>query len=170
VIESPLPRPVADPERADLTALLQRLGSNHPDPFLTEITVAAGHLSRVIPHCNNVEILKWIDRAAELHAASVGEDRAALAAQHRAWFVARHEVDYRAEAFEGDRLVVATWVRSARRSIAWRDSLVVRPADRTVICSAATLWVHLDLRTRRPLAPPAATGLSPPEQPGMGPA
>jgi acyl-CoA thioester hydrolase len=138
-----------------LAEILTPLGSRHPDPFLAEITVAAAHLSRLIPHCNNVEFVRWLDRVAELHAESIGQGREILAAEGRAWFVARHEVDYRAEAFEGDRLVVATWVRNGRKAVSWRDSLIVRPLDRTVICVAATLWVHVDLASRRPSTPPA---------------
>jgi acyl-CoA thioester hydrolase len=165
---SDLPRPVAAPDRSGLLGLFSDLGSSPRHPFLAEVTVASGHLSRLIPHCNNVEFLRWIDRAAELHAESLGESRAALAAEHRAWFVVRHEVDYRAEAFKGDRLVVATWIRNARRSLSWRDSLIVRPADRVVVCSATTVWVHVDLRTRRPILPPPSIPGSPPS-PVTGP-
>ena len=154
--EAPLPVPVGEAERAGLTELARSLGAPHQSPFLAEITVAPAHLSRLIPHCNNVEFVRWLDRAAELHADSIGQGRATLAAEDRAWFVARHEVDYRAEAFEGERLVVATWVRNARKSLSWRDSLIVRPFDRTIVCRAATLWIHVDLRSRRASAPGAA--------------
>lgn len=152
--DSPLPVPVAPGDAAEWKALVGSLGAAHPEPFLAEITVAEAHLSRLIPHCNNVEFVRWLDRVAELHAESVGQGRATLAAERRAWFVARHEVDYRAEAFHGERLVVATWVRNARKGLSWRDSLIVRPADRSVICVAATLWVHVDLDARRSKAPP----------------
>jgi len=152
--DAPLPEPICADERSTLTDLAKSLGVPHHSPFLSDVVVAAAHLSRLVPHCNNVELVRWLDRVAELHAESIGQGRASLAADHRAWFVARHEVDYRAEAFEGERLVVATWVRNGRKSVSWRDSLIVRPSDRTVVCSAATLWVHVDLRSRRPVAPP----------------
>lgn len=152
--EAPLPVPAAAGSRPELAGLARSLGSPHPDPFLAEITVGPAHLSRLVPHCNNVEFVRWLDRAAELHADSIGQGRETLAAEGRAWFVARHEVDYRAEAFDGERLVIATWVRNARRSLSWRDSLIVRPADQAVVCVAATLWVHVDLASRRPVPPP----------------
>lgn len=154
MIESPLPVAVPDSEVPDLLPLARSLGAAHPDPFLAGITVAEAHLSRLVPHCNNVEFVRWLDRAAELHADSIGQGRATLVTERRAWFVARHEVDYRAEAFEGERLVIATWVRNARKSLSWRDSLIVRPADGMVVCRAATLWIHVDLDSRRPKAPP----------------
>ena len=155
--DAPLPVPAGNAEQAALAELVRSLGVPHPAPFLAEITVAPAHLSRLIPHCNNVEFVRWLDRAAELHADSIGQGRDTLAAEHRAWFVARHEVDYRAEAFEGERLVVATWLRNARKSLSWRDSLIVRASDRTVVCRAATLWIHVDLRSRRPAAPSGAS-------------
>jgi acyl-CoA thioesterase FadM len=37
-----------------------------------------------------------------------------------------------------------------RRVKSWRDTLVVRPADATTVCRAATLWVLVDLASRRP--------------------
>jgi len=156
---APLPEPIP-PERAraiDFSWLPPEAAIPHPEPFLAELVVAEGHLSELIPHANNVEYLRWLDRAAELHAESVGQDRTRLAAEGRAWFVARHELDYRSESFRDERLVIATWVRSARKSLYWRDYRILRPADRTVVGLARTLWVHVDLGSRRPLAPPPGT-------------
>lgn len=70
------------------------------------------------------------------------------------WFVARHEVDYLAEAWRDDQLLIATWVRDMRRVKSWRDYIVIRPSDGEVICRAATLWVLVDLKRRKPLRIP----------------
>ena len=64
--------------------------------------------------------------------------------------VARHEIDYMAETWLDDELILATWVRSFRKVKTWRDYVVLRPSDQTIICKAATLWVLVDLNTRRP--------------------
>ena len=66
------------------------------------------------------------------------------------WFVARHEIDYLAEVWHNDKLVIATWVRDMQRVKSWRDYVVIRPADEVVVCRAATLWVFVDLARRRP--------------------
>jgi acyl-CoA thioester hydrolase len=123
----------------------------HPTPFLCDTRIDGEHLSRAVPHVSNVEFIRWIDRAAELHADSLGYTRQAMVDRGIMWFVVRHEIDYRAEAWAGDELVVATWVRDMRRTKSWRDTLVVRPADETILCRAATLWVLVDLPTRRPI-------------------
>ncbi len=125
-------------------------GVAHPHPFLCDLRIASDGMSRLVEHVSNVEYVRWLDRAAELHADSLGCTRSALLARGVMWFVARHEIDYLAEALPGDELVLATWVRSIQRVKSWRDTLVVRPADRTVVCRASTLWVLVDLSSRRP--------------------
>jgi acyl-CoA thioester hydrolase len=122
----------------------------HPRPFLCDARIDGGHLSRAVPHVSNIEFIRWIDRAAELHADALGYTRQAMVDRGIMWFVARHEIDYLAEAWADDQLVAATWVRDMRRVKSWRDTLVVRPADKTILCRAATLWVLVDLATRRP--------------------
>jgi len=128
----------------------------HPRPFLGELVVSADSLSRLVPHVNNTEYLRWLDRVAELHAENVGCGREMLLASGCAWFVARHEIDYLAECWEDERLVVATWVRTMRKTTSWRDTIVVRPADATLVCRASTLWAYVDLATRRAVRAPDA--------------
>jgi acyl-CoA thioester hydrolase len=135
----------------------------HPRPFLCDLAVVGDQLSDTVAHVSNVEFVRWLDRAAELHADSVGLTRARLLDDGLMWFVARHEVDYRAEAHAGDALVVATWVRDVRRVKSWRRTVVMRPADGRIVCEAATLWVLVHLASRRPvrIPPDMASRLDP---------
>ena len=93
----------------------------HPRPFGLRLVPSADGVSREVAHINNVEYVRWIDRAAELHADSLGHTRELLLASGRMWFVARHEVDYRAEVFPGDATppfcarVMAPWCAARRR-------------------------------------------------------
>ncbi|MDZ4755709.1 MAG: acyl-CoA thioesterase [Phycisphaerae bacterium] len=128
----------------------------HPRPFVAEITIDHTHLSRAVPHVNNLEYVRWLDGVAELHATAVGCTRSVLLAQDRCFFVARHEVDYLAECWEHDQLIVATWVRSMKKTSSWRETVVVRPNDDTIVCRAKTLWAFVDLQSRRPARIPAA--------------
>ena len=122
----------------------------HPSPFLCDLRVTREHLGGVIEHVSNVEYVRWLDRAAELHADSLGYTRRFMLQKQLMWFVARHEIDYLAECWLDDELVIATWVRDFHKVRSWRDYLIVRPRDSQVICRAATLWVLVDLATRRP--------------------
>jgi len=126
----------------------------HGRPFALRLTAPADGVSRSVPHINNVEYVRWLDRAAELHSDALGWTRAQLVASGRMWFVARHEVDYRAEVFPGDALEVYTWVRTMGRSTSWRDTRIVRAGDGTPVCAASTLWAFVDLATRRPVRIP----------------
>jgi acyl-CoA thioester hydrolase len=128
----------------------------HPRPFVCRIQAGSAQASRAVEHVSNIEYLRWLDRAAELHCDTAGYRRADLLGMGVMWFVARHEIDYRAEAIPGDELLLLTWVRDVRRAKSWRDSVIVRPSDRVTITCAATLWVLVDLATRRPISAPDA--------------
>jgi acyl-CoA thioester hydrolase len=125
-------------------------GVPHPSPFLCDLRITREQLGTVIEHVSNIEYVRWLDRAAELHADSVGYTRRFMLDHYMMWFVARHEIDYLAEAWLDDELIIATWVRDFAKVKSWRDYIIVRPRDAQVICRAATLWVLVDLPTRRP--------------------
>lgn len=131
----------------------------HPDPFICTVDVAPGQLSTTIAHVDNIEYLRWIDRGAELHLDACGWSRNDLHAANIMWFVGRHEIDYRAETGPDDHLFLATWVRDVRRVKSWRDTVlwkITADGNARVVCRAATLWVLVDLATRRPKSIPAA--------------
>jgi acyl-CoA thioester hydrolase len=103
-----------------------------------------------IPHVNNAEYVRWIDRTAELATDAVGLTRQMLLEAKRMWFVARHEIDYRGESFVGDELLIATWISDYSRISALRRTVVYRPADQKIILDATTRWVYVNLETRKP--------------------
>jgi acyl-CoA thioester hydrolase len=122
----------------------------HPRPFAARLIVADEPANNVVGHVSNIEYVRWIDRVAELHADSIGYTRDAMLAEGYMWFVGRHEIDYLAECFSGDELLLLTWVRSFSRVKSWRDVRIIRPADGVIVCQAVTLWVLVDLESRRP--------------------
>lgn len=149
----PETRPQRDAAAAGC-GMLAAWGIPHPQPHLLEVDVDAASLSACVPHLNNVEILRLVDRGAESHLDRLGHTRAAMAARGVMWFVVRHEIDYLAEAFGGDRLLLATWIRSHGRTTSVRATRILRPADGKVVAAAESRWVHVDLATRRPLRIP----------------
>ena len=106
--------------------------------------------SEDIPHVNNAEYVRWIDRTAELATDHAGLTREMLLEARRMWFVARHEIDYRGESFVGDSLLIATWISDFSRTTAVRRTRVYRPSDDKVILDASTRWAYVNLDTRRP--------------------
>jgi len=139
------------------------VGITHRRPFICEIVPDEGVASRAIPHVSNIEYLRWVDRIAELHAKHLGLSRESLLAIDRMWFVARHELDYAAETWPGERIHVATWVRSVGRTRSWRETMAWRESDQRVVLRAATCWVLVDILSRRPsrIDPSWSTQLDP---------
>ena len=140
----------------------------HPTPFQCVIEVKDEHTSTEINHINNIEYLRWIDKAAQLHCDAFGWERSKLLDSGVMWFVARHEIDYRAEASTNDCLRLTTWVDDVRKVKSWRSTYIhahgVKPK---VICHCKTLWVLVDLQTRKPTSVPAdmANALQPLQPP-----
>jgi acyl-CoA thioester hydrolase len=128
----------------------------HPAAFWAHITPDRDTASRAVDHVSNVEYVRWLDMLGQRHLADVGWSADDLLKAGAMWFVARHEIDYRLEARAGETLVAATWVRNVRRVKSWRDVMVWKPAADgwRLVCTATTLWVHVNLATRKSTRPP----------------
>lgn len=125
--------------------------------FRVRHVVGEDDASGFVPHANNVAILGWIDRLAELHGDHAGTSRASLARDGRMWFVARHEIEYLGEAFVGDELELLTWVEKLGRTSLHRCSRIfLLRADEQprLVIRATSRWAMVDLATRRPVPIP----------------
>ena len=121
--------------------------------FRARHVVEAREASGLVPHANNVAILGWIDRLAELHGDHARASRASLADDGRMWFVARHEVDYLGETFVGDELELLTWVERLGRTSLHRSSrifILSGDAPPRLVVRATSRWALVDLASRRP--------------------
>lgn len=111
-----------------------------------ELTVTAGpeHLDEQ-GHVNNVVYVQWVQDVAVAHweTAVPSEVRDAYT-----WMLTRHEIDYRRQTFEGDRLVLRTWVGTASRISCERFTEISRGGE--VLASARSQWCLIDRRTGRP--------------------
>jgi len=83
-----------------------------------------------------------------------------MLASGRMWFVARHELDYRAECFAGDVLHAATWIERVDGARAWRRTAIWRAPEQPVL-TALTAWALVDLATRRPVPLRSIPGAAP---------
>lgn len=126
------------------------------DAWFGRIVPGSDTSSNAVAHVSNVEYVRWLDEVGQRHLANLGWNSDDLLAAGGMWFVARHEIDYMLEAYANEELHVATWVRSLRRVKSWRDTIVWRGGDDgpSIVSTASTLWVHVDLGSRRPIAPP----------------
>lgn len=135
--------------------LIQFEETKHPSPFQCSIEVLPEQSSNEVDHINNIEYLRWIDKASQLHCDVFGWTRDRLLEENIMWFVARHEIDYRSEAKSTDTLLLTTWVEDVRKVKSWRTTYIhVLGEHPRVVCQCKTLWVLVDLHTRKPTTVP----------------
>jgi acyl-CoA thioester hydrolase len=70
------------------------------------------------------------------------------------WVVRSHLVEYLRPAFEGERIIVSTWVVNMRRVRSLRRYRFVRIADGGLLVRGETDWVFVDATSGAPRAIP----------------
>ncbi len=97
-------------------------------------------------HANNLSYLRWMLSAAVAHSAALGMTGEKYRTMGCGFVVRRHEIDYLRPAFEGESLVVRTWVASMRKATSLRRYEIFRiEATREVkLAVAATDWAFVD--------------------------
>ena len=115
-------------------------------PFEIEVVVGEDDIDQ-LGHVNNVVYLRWVQDAATAHWYAIASD-----AEKRAflWVVARHEIDYKRQAFLGDKIVARTWVGGMSGRAFERNTELVRQVDGKVLAKALTFWRPIDATTKKP--------------------
>ena len=98
-------------------------------------------------HVNNLEYLRWGHRLSGLHWARVVPD--ALRAAYR-WVVARNEMDYFREVFEGDRLRLETWIEKAEKATTVRVVEIYNETRGELAARGRIFWFALDAASGKP--------------------
>ena len=112
-------------------------------------------------HVNNVVYLTYLEEARVDMLFTIGAELGAKALSEGV-LVARHEIDYRKPAFDGDELTVRTWV-GVPSGATWERFTEIRRAGELVV-SARTDWVLIDAPSGRPrrIDPTWTAWLTPP--------
>ncbi len=105
-------------------------------------------------HVSNLVYLRWVQDVAKEHSESVGYDAEAYEALGAVFVVRRHEIDYLAPAYAGDRIRAVTWVETWRGASATRRTTIERDADGRALARAVTTWAYVNQKTGRPLRIP----------------
>ncbi len=114
------------------------------------------------------DILRTMQRAAEIHANELGWGYEVLKEKNIAWVLTRTQVQMEAYPKVWDRIMVATWTGQIKHSVFPRY-FEFRAADGSVLGKAVTLWVLLDL-TERCMVSADKAGIDVPEDEGHAPA
>ena len=124
------------------------------NPFLMTITVKADETDR-LGHTNNQVYLKWLEQISWQHVESLGMDWAMHERLSRAMAITRTEIDYLAASYDGDELLLATWIdKSDQRLTSSRRFQLVRLNDHKTIIKAQSFYACIDLKSGRPARMP----------------
>lgn len=117
-----------------------------PAIFEFPLTVSADHIDR-LGHVNNLEYLAWMLDAAVAHSAAQGWNAQRYDELGSVWVVRSHEIKYIEPAYEGQQLVVRTWVADMTKVSSTRRYRIERVADGAVLAKASTRWAFIDRST-----------------------
>lgn len=96
-------------------------------------------------HVNNVAYVKWIQDIAVAHWRHfAGEEQQAKFN----WFVLRHEIDYKKQAFAGEEITAITWVGEPTR-ISWERFTEIKRGE-DLLVKARSVWCLIDRKTLKP--------------------
>jgi acyl-CoA thioester hydrolase len=114
-----------------------------------EVTAAPDDVD-MLGHVSNLVFVRWVQEAAAAHSGAAGWDLEAYKRLGTVFVVRRHEIDYLAPAFAGDRVALATWVESWEAASSIRRTSITRAHDGRELARAATTWVFVSLDSGRP--------------------
>ncbi len=105
-------------------------------------------------HAGNFHYIKWMQRAAIAHSTANGwspEDYLRLGA---GWVVRSHHITYLKPAFEGDEVVLRTWVANLKPATSLRKYEILNQQGE-VLARAETDWAFINYERQRAVRIPA---------------
>jgi len=105
-------------------------------------------------HVNNAVYLSYVDDCGIQVAAAFGWPVGRMMAENFAIIVRRHQIEYLLPAVLDDELEIATWVSDVKRATAIRHYTMTRVNDGLLIARAHTLYVWVDIASRKPIRIP----------------
>lgn len=109
----------------------------------------------ILGHANNLAYVAWMQSAALAHSAAQGWPTDAYQRLGAGWVVRTHQITYRLPAFEGEQVVIHTWVAGMKKATSLRRYQMVRASDRKTLATAATDWAFITYATGLPTRIPA---------------
>lgn len=116
----------------------------------------------VMGHVNNVVYLDWVQTAASKHWNHATADyfkdedptEERIGIKKMAWVVLDHHIRYKAEALEGEELIIKTYVEKMSGVRSERHTVITRKSDQKVLVTAVTNWCLLKMPEAKPMRIP----------------
>lgn len=117
-----------------------------PAIYEHHLTVSPGEIDRM-GHVNNLVYMSWMQAAAVAHSAAQGWNADRYEQLGSGWVVRSHEIKYVEPAYDGQPIIVRTWVADMTRVSSTRRYRIVRAADDALLAKAATRWAFINFAT-----------------------
>ena len=119
----------------------------NPEIYKKTLVVEKEHLDKQ-KHVNNVQYVQWVQDIAEEH----WEARASEEQKSQViWVVIKHEISYKKEAFQGDRISLQTYVGETTHVTSVRHVIIKNAETDKLLVEAKTTWCLLDAKTKKPV-------------------
>ncbi len=123
--------------------------SRMSDIFDVTIKVKAEHIDQ-LGHVNNVVYVQWMQDVATLHIEQLGLGLKEYIALKHAMVAVEHHVQYRKAAFEGEEVVLRTWLNDINALYSFRQYAFYRPSDQSILFMGNTKWACVEIASGRP--------------------
>lgn len=117
--------------------------------FDLQLEVCPEHIDQ-LGHVNNVIYVQWMQDVATRHVDVLGLGLKQYLELNHAMVAVEHHVQYRKAAFEGDQLVLRTWLDAIDSLYLSRQYVFYRPKDQSILFVAKTKWACVEISTGRP--------------------
>lgn len=112
--------------------------------FSQTLTVSETHLDEQ-NHVNNIVYVQWIQDVAVSHWLNIVSKEVQ---DKFTWFLLRHEIDYKQQAFEDEEIMLTTWVGEATKITCYRYTEITK--GETLLVKAKSNWCMIDTETKKP--------------------
>jgi acyl-CoA thioester hydrolase len=100
-------------------------------------------------HAGNYHYIKWMQHAAVAHSSANGWPPQKYIELGAGWVVRSQKITYLKPAFEGDSVVIKTWVASARSASSVRCYEIVNDKGE-MLAQAETVWAFINYAKQKP--------------------
>ncbi|HKL36029.1 MAG TPA: thioesterase family protein [Salegentibacter sp.] len=117
-----------------------------PEIFDLSFSVEKRHLDEQ-NHVNNVQYVQWVQDVAKAH-----WEARATREQNRQyfWIVVKHEINYKQQAFLGDKILLQTYVGETSNVKSIRHVIIKNAETKKVLVEAKTTWALMDQEKKKP--------------------
>jgi acyl-CoA thioester hydrolase len=104
-------------------------------------------------HAGNFHYIKWMQHAAIAHSSANGWPPHKYIELGAGWVVRSHKITYLKQAFEGDSVVIKTWVASRKTASSQRCYEIVNDKGE-MLATAETTWAFVNYKKQKPIRIP----------------